>query len=95
MDNSKWAFAPDAPEWPVNARGEKERAVLLTSTFDSTADADMLISLLAAYRIPAEVAVRVYRIHGEQAMELVQENPYLLAKPQFGASFAGADMLAL
>ena len=52
MDNSKWAFAPDAPEWPVNARGEKERAVLLTSTFDSTADADMLISLLAAYRIP-------------------------------------------
>ena len=50
MDNSKWAFAPDAPEWPVNARGEKERAVLLTSTFDSTADADMLISLLAAYR---------------------------------------------
>ena len=52
MDNSKWAFAPDAPEWPVNATGEKERAVLLTSTFDSTADADMLISLLAAYRIP-------------------------------------------
>ena len=52
MDNSKWAFAPDAPEWPVNAKGEKERAVLLTSTFDSTADADMLISLLAAYRIP-------------------------------------------
>lgn len=52
MDNSKWAFAPDAPEWPVNARGEKEKAVLLTSTFDSTADADMLISLLAAYRIP-------------------------------------------
>ena len=51
MDNSKWAFAPDAPEWPVNAKGEKERAVLLTSTFDSTADADMLISLLAAYRI--------------------------------------------
>lgn len=52
MDNSKWAFAPDTPDWPVNARGEKERAVLLTSTFDSTADADMLISLLAAYRIP-------------------------------------------
>ena len=41
MDNSKWAFAPDAPEWPVNARGEKEKAVLLTSTFDSTADAHL------------------------------------------------------
>ena len=52
MDNSKWAFAPDTPDWPVDAQGEKEKAVLLTSTFDSTADADMLISLLAAYRIP-------------------------------------------
>ena len=51
MDNSKWAFAPDTPDWPVDAQGEKEKAVLLTSTFDSTADADMLISLLAAYRI--------------------------------------------
>ena len=52
MDNSKWAFAPDTPDWPIDAQGEKEKAVLLTSTFDSTADADTLISLLAAYRIP-------------------------------------------
>ena len=52
MDNSKWAFAPDTPDWPIDAQGEKEKAVLLTSTFASTADADMLISLLAAYRIP-------------------------------------------
>ena len=52
MDNSKWAFAPDTPDWPIDAQGEKEKAVLLTSRFDSTADADMLISLLAAYRIP-------------------------------------------
>ena len=52
MDNSKWAFAPDTPDWHIDAQGEKEKAVLLTSTFDSTADADMLISLLAAYRIP-------------------------------------------
>ena len=52
MDNSKWAFAPDTPDWPIDAQGEKEKAVLLTSTFDSTADADMLISLMAAYRIP-------------------------------------------
>lgn len=52
MDNSKWAFAPDTPDWPIDAQGEKEKAVLLTSRFDSTADADMLISLLVAYRIP-------------------------------------------
>ena len=39
--------------------------------------------------------MRVYRVYGERAMELVQENPYLLAQPQFGAPFTGADTLAL
>ena len=54
-----------------------------------------LIEFLTTYHIAPEVAVRVYRVYGERAMELVQENPYLLAQPQFGAPFTGADALAL
>ena len=54
-----------------------------------------LIELLSTYRIPAEIAVRVYRVYGERAAELVQENPYLLTLPQFGASFAATDAMAL
>ena len=54
-----------------------------------------LIEFLTTYHIAPEVAVRVYRVYGERAMELVQENPYLLAQPQFGAPFTGADTLAL
>ena len=72
-----------------------KKALEMGSSFRRQVGIRRLIEFLAAYRIPAEVAVRVYRIHGEQAMELVQENPYLLAKPQFGAAFAGADALAL
>ena len=72
-----------------------KKALEMGNSFRRQVGIRRLIEFLAAYRIPAEVAVRVYRIHGEQAMELVQENPYLLAKPQFGASFAGADALAL
>lgn len=52
MDTQKWAFGPDIPQWPVDEHGEKERAVLLKETFDSAADSDMIISLLAAYQIP-------------------------------------------
>ncbi len=52
MDMSTWAFRPEQPEWPLDSRGEKEKAALLTDCFDSPAEADMLISLLAGYGIP-------------------------------------------
>lgn len=52
MDISKWAFKPDGPAWPTDAQGEKVRAKLLRHTFDSPAEADMTVSLLAAYGIP-------------------------------------------
>ena len=52
MDISHWAFSPDTPDWPTDEQGQKERAVLLRHTFDSPAEADMTVSLLAAYNIP-------------------------------------------
>ena len=52
MDISQWAFKPDTPAWPVNEKGEKEPAKLLRHTLDKLSDADMTISLLAAYGIP-------------------------------------------
>ena len=42
----------DKLPWPVEENGEKEKAVFLKSTFDSPADAEMVISYLAAYGIP-------------------------------------------
>ena len=52
MDMTNWAFSPDGPQWPIDAQGEKERAVRLMNSFDSPSDSDMTISLLAAYGIP-------------------------------------------
>jgi hypothetical protein len=40
------------PLWPAGPDGEKEPAELLRHTFDSAAEADMVISLLSAYGIP-------------------------------------------
>jgi hypothetical protein len=51
-DNSFWATGSHAPDWPLDAAGEKEKAVRLKFSFDSTADSDLTISYLAAYGIP-------------------------------------------
>ena len=50
-----WSFGgkADVPVWPVLKNGEKEPAALLEQVFDSAADADMKMSMLAAYGIPA------------------------------------------
>lgn len=49
-----WSFTgqPDVPAWPKDDNGQEQKAVLLTQTFDSPADTDMIISLLGAYGIP-------------------------------------------
>ena len=52
MDNWSFTGKPDIPAWPRDERGQEEKAVLLMQTFDSPADTDMVISLLAAYGIP-------------------------------------------
>ena len=52
MDNSHWAHGPGGPAWPTDKQGEKIAARRLTHSLDNVADADMTISLLAAYGIP-------------------------------------------
>ena len=55
MDKSFWKFGKShqtEPDWPLEESGEKVKAVLLKETFDSLAESDMVISMLAAYGIP-------------------------------------------
>ncbi len=50
--SSGWHFGRKEPDWPTDEKGEKEKAVLLKSTFDSPAETDLTISLLASCGIP-------------------------------------------
>lgn len=54
-----------------------------------------LVEVLAVYHIPAELAVQLYRSFGEESMEVLQSNPYILVAPEFGADFALVDAFAL
>ena len=49
---SGWVFRKEELPWPVDETGQKEKAVLLQSALDMLSDADMIISMLAAYGIP-------------------------------------------
>ena len=55
MDKSFWRFGRHGDAelpWPIDEKGVKEQAALLTQGFDNLADVDMTVSLLTAYGIP-------------------------------------------
>ena len=54
-----------------------------------------LIEFLAQYHLPAALALRLYRAYGEVAVDAVQEEPYMLLRPYYGASFGQVDQFAL
>ena len=53
-----------------------------------------LVLLLSGSGIAPEYAVRMYRFFGEEALELLKSNPYLLTADGIGAPFGAADHLA-
>lgn len=73
----------------------QKKALEIGTAFRQQIGVRRLIEFLTTYHIPAEIAVRLYRVHGEESSNRIHENPYLLTQPQFGASFQSADLLAL
>lgn len=83
-----------APERLTEIDGiSRKKALEIGASFRQQVAVRRLIEFLAGYRIPAQVAVRLYRVYGAQSLERVQEDPYLLAQPQFGAGFGAAVSL--
>ena len=54
-----------------------------------------LIEFLTPHRLPPELALRLYRVYGELAVDAVRDDPYLLTDPYFGAAFGDVDAFAL
>lgn len=85
-----------APERLAEISGISMKAALeMGASFRRQVGVRRLIEFLTGYRIHAEIAVRLYRIYGEESLNLIHENPYLLTQPQFGASFAATDAMAM
>jgi len=55
----------------------------------------LLINFFRHYNIRPLVATRVYKIYGDDSLDAVKDNPYLIASESCGAEFYEADVIAL
>ena len=54
-----------------------------------------LMEFFAAHQLPAELAVQVYKRYGENATDLLYDDPYLLMEEAFQAPFEVVDRFAI
>ncbi|MEA4894105.1 MAG: AAA family ATPase [Oscillospiraceae bacterium] len=73
----------------------RKKALELSEAFKKQVGMRRLLEFLGNYEIRPIVAIRLFHDFGEKSLELLQENPYIIAGERIGASFAEADELAL
>lgn len=54
-----------------------------------------LMEFFALHQLPAELAVKTYKMYGEQAIDLLYDDPYLLMDEQLEAPFGAVDRFAI
>lgn len=67
----------------------------ISAGFKKQAGVRRLTEFLCSYGIQPIFALRMFKFYGNSAIDVVHENPYILASSHIGASFAEADSLAL
>ena len=86
----------DHPEKLATLRGiSRAKAMEMSEAFRRQTNMRTLMEYLAAANIGPIYALRLYRSFGEDALDVVQDNPYILTSELIGASFSDADALAL
>lgn len=76
-------------------RISSSKAKDISAGFKKQAGVRRLTEFLCSYGIQPVFALRMFKFYGNSAIEVVHENPYILASSHIGASFAEADSLAL
>lgn len=72
----------------------KERAEIISKSFCEQKSVQNIIMFLQQYSISANMAVKIHKIFGAEAVEKIKRNPYSLAEEIDGISFRIADMIA-
>ena len=54
-----------------------------------------LMEFFAMHQLSAELAVKTYKIYGENTIELLYDDPYLLMDPELNAPFGAVDQFAI
>ena len=71
------------------------KAQQISKSFRQQAGLRMLMEFVCSFGLRPILALRAYKYHGDKALELLRENPYLLCSSLIGGSFREADAMAL
>ncbi|MBE2192642.1 MAG: Flp pilus assembly complex ATPase component TadA, partial [Anaerolinea sp.] len=73
----------------------KHRTMLISRAWVEQKQIKKVMLFLQSHRVNTTLAVRIYKMYGDAAIEQVQENPYRLAQDIYGIGFKTADQIAL
>ena len=72
-----------------------EKAKVIGEEFRQRVGMRALMEFFALHQLPAELAVSVYKLYGEAAVELLYDDPYLLMDEGLDAPFGAIDRFAI
>ncbi len=85
-----------APERLAEVPGiSREKARAIGQEFRQRVGMRQLMEFFTQHQLPAELAVRTYKLYGEAAAELLYDDPYLLMDEELEAPFGAVDRFAI
>lgn len=72
-----------------------EKAKRISKDFRRQTGLRRIMEFVCSFGIRPILAMRMYKFYGDEALELLRENPYILATSHIGGRFSEADALAL
>ncbi len=72
-----------------------KKAMELSEAFRSLTGLRQVMEFLARYDLPVYLAMSVQRTYGDNALQALRDDPYILSRAQFGVDFAVADAIAI
>ena len=73
----------------------RDKALAMGKEFRLRVGMRQLMEFFALHQLPAELSVRCYKLYGEQSMELLYDDPYLLMADGLDAPFQAVDRFAI
>lgn len=73
----------------------REKARAIGEEFHQRVGMRQLMEFFTMHQLPAELAVRTYKVYGESTVELLYDDPYLLMEQGLDAPFGAVDRFAI
>jgi exodeoxyribonuclease V alpha subunit len=74
--------------------GPKRVPGMIAAAWEEQKQVKEIMLFLHSHGVSTNLAVKIYKQYGDQALEVVQSDPYRLARDIFGVGFKTADKIA-